>query len=143
MVGIMLVKEVMTKNVVKINEDKTVYEACLLYKDLKVGSIIITRNNQTEGIITERDIIERTICEKKDPVITSVSEIMTKKIISIHPLDSIEKALEKMKEFNIKKLPVIDNSKILGIITVTDISKARPDLSKRFMDSWVKPIWKD
>ncbi len=139
----MLVKEVMTKNVVTIEENKSVLDACIIYKNLKIGSIIITNKDIAEGIVTERDIIERTICERKDPSNTAVSEIMTKKIISIHPLENVEKALEKMKEYSIKKLPVINKDKIVGIITVTDISKARPDLSKRFMDSWVRPDWED
>ncbi len=139
----MLVKEIMSRNVVSIKGDKSVYEASLLYRDLGVGSILISEENKIKGIITERDIIERTICEKKDPIETKVSEIMTKEMITIHPLEKIEDALELMKENNIKKLPVLKNQEIVGIITVTDISKARPDLSKRFMDSWVKPIWKD
>lgn len=139
----MLVKEIMTKNVVIVPSKKTVYTASLLYKDLKIGSILISDNGKINGIITERDIIERTICEKKNPEKTKVSEIMTKKIISIHPLDTVEEALDKMKRNNIKKLPVIKNDKVAGIITITDISKARPDLSKRFIDSWVKPMWKD
>ena len=139
----MLVKEIMTKNVVIVPSKKTVYTASLLYKDLKIGSILISDNGKINGIITERDIIERTICEKKNPEKTKVSEIMTKKIISIHPLDTVEEALDKMKRNNIKKLPVIKNDKVVGIITITDISKARPDLSKRFIDSWVKPMWKD
>ena len=139
----MLVKEVMTKNVVTIEKNKSVLDACLLYRDLKIGSIIITNDNVVEGIITERDIIERAICEKKDPSNTSVKSIMTKKIINIHPLETVEKALEKMKEYNIKKLPVINKDEIVGILTVTDISKARPDLSKRFMNSWVKSDWED
>jgi len=139
----MLVKEIMTKNVVKIEEDKSVYDACIRYQDNKIGSLIITKKDICVGIVTERDIIERTICEKRDPSKTMVSEIMTKNPKSVHPLEKIENALEIMKLDNIKKLPVMKEKDIVGIITVTDISRARPDLSKRFMDSWVRPIWKD
>jgi len=139
----MLVKEIMTKHVVKIQENKSVYDACIKYRDLKVGSLIITKNGSCIGIITERDIIERTICNRKDPEKTLISEIMTGDLKYIHPLDTVEKALDIMIKENIKKLPVMIDKNILGIITVTDISKARPELSKRFMDSWVKPIWSD
>jgi len=68
---------------------------------------------------------------------------MTKNVKTVHALDKVEKAIEIMKTNNIKKLPVVVNQDIVGIITVTDISHARSDLSKRFVESWVKPVWKD
>lgn len=139
----MLVKEIMTKDVVKIDMDKSVYEASLTYRQLKVGSLLVTKDNHVVGIITERDIIERTICEKQDPGKTLVSEIMTKNPKSIHPLEKVETALNIMLKDNIKKLPVMVDHDIVGIITITDISKSRPELSKRFMNSWVRPSWND
>lgn len=139
----MLVKEIMTKKVISIDYDKTVFDASNMYKKYKVGSLIVTKKGECIGIVTERNIIERTICEKKDPIFTRIEEIMTSDPITIHPLETIDKALTIMMEFNIKKLPVVSEGGIVGIITVTDISRARPDLSKRFMESWVKPEWVD
>ena len=139
----MLVKEIMTKKVVTINSFDTVFDACIKYRDEKVGCLVVLENEFCIGIITERDLIERTLCMHKNPEITKVSEIMSKDIKTIYALDTIETALAVMKKHNIKKLPVILDDKIVGIITVTDISKARPDISKRFMESWVKPQWKD
>ena len=68
---------------------------------------------------------------------------MSSEIKTVHALDNLEKAIKIMEENNIKKLPVLKDENIIGIITVTDISKARPDLSKRFIDSWVKIRWED
>ncbi|RLF52789.1 MAG: hypothetical protein DRN24_02665 [Thermoplasmata archaeon] len=139
----MLVKEVMTKKVVTIEHDKTVLDACNLYRDKKIGCLIVIENGNCVGIVTERDIIERTICARRDPEKTRVREIMSTNLKTIHALDSIEKALAVMRDNNIKKLPVIVKEGVVGIITVTDISRARPDLSKRFIESWVKPVWRD
>jgi len=139
----MIVKEIMTKNVITIDKDESVLTACNIYKDRKIGCLIVTDEGACIGIVTERDLIERTICAKKDPNITKIKDIMSSEIKTIHALDSLEKALKIMKENNIKKLPVIVEDEIVGILTVTDISKARPDLSKRFMESWVKTSWKD
>ena len=139
----MLVKEVMSKNPIKIDLRKTVFDACILYKENKVGCLIVTENDKCVGILTERDLIERTICENKDPKTTLINEIMSSEIKTVHALDNLEKAIRIMKENNIKKLPVLKDENIIGIITVTDISKARPDLSKRFIDSWVKTRWQD
>jgi len=139
----MLVKEAMTKKVITIGAKQTVLDACNAYRDYKVGCLIVLDNDRCAGILTERDIIERTLCPRRDPEKTLVDEIMSSDIKTVHALDTLDKALEIMRENNVKKLPVVVNERIVGIITVTDISKARPDLSKRFIDSWVKTKWMD
>ena len=139
----MLVNEVMAKNVVTIDRKKTVFDACNMYKDYKIGCLIVTDEGKCVGIVTERDFIERTICLRRDPENTKVGEIMTSNLKTVHALDKIEKAIEIIVENKIKKLPVVIKKGVVGIITVTDISRARPDLSKRFINSWVKPRWKD
>lgn len=139
----MLVNEVMAKNVVTLDRKKTIFDACNMYKDHKVGCLIVTDEGKCAGIVTERDLIERTICSRRDPEKTKISEIMTTNLKTVHALDKIEKAIELIKTYKIKKLPVVKDEGIVGIVTVTDISVARPDLTKRFIDSWVKTRWKD
>jgi len=139
----MLVKEIMTKKVVTIRSDDMVFDACILYRDEKIGCLVVVENEFCVGIVTERDLIERILCMRKNPETTKVSEIMSSDIKTIYALDKVETAIDVMKKHKIKKLPVIADDKIVGIITVTDISKARPDISKRFMESWMKPQWKD
>ena len=139
----MLVKEIMTKNVVTIEANNTVFDACKKYHDYKVGCLVVEDNGFCVGIVTERDIIERTICVKKDPQKTKVSEIMSAGIKTVYALDSVDKAIEIMKQYKFKKLPVISNNDIVGIITVTDISNAKSEMTKRFMETWVKTKWQD
>jgi CBS domain-containing protein len=103
----------------------------------------VIKGENCVGIVTERDLIERTICQQRNPEHTKVQEIMSQNIKVVSSLDTIEKTLETMKQHKIKKLPVISSEKVVGIITVTDIAKARPDLSERFMESWMKAQWRD
>ena len=138
-----LVKEIMTKNVVTIDRNKTIFDACNLYKEKKIGCLLITDEGKCVGITTERNIIERTICSRIDPYETKIGDIMSKDLVTVHALDKIETAIEYMEFFEIKKLPVLVNDNIVGIITASDIAMARPDLSKRFIDSWVKARWND
>jgi CBS domain-containing protein len=112
-----------------------------MYRDKKVGSLIVIDQNRLVGIITERDLIEKTI--DKDINTALVKDIMTSNVITISPLDTLEKALNVMKKNKVKKLPVLSSSKLKGIITVTDIAYARPELTKRFIESWIKPRWDD
>jgi CBS domain-containing protein len=133
----------MTNEVVTIDYDDSVLHACLLYKEKKVGCLVVVKNGDSVGIVTERDLIERTICSQRDPATTKINEIMSSRIITIHPLKQYEEALTLMKKYGIKKLPVVSENKVQGIVTITDIANARSDLTQRFIDSWVKPRWDD
>ena len=133
----------MTKNVVTLDRNKTIFDACTLYKEKKIGCLLVTDEERCVGIATERNIIERTICSREDPYETKIGDIMSTDLVTVHALDKIETAIEYMEFFKIKKLPVLVNEEIVGIITASDIARAKPDLSERFVDSWVKARWKD
>lgn len=137
----MLVCEIMNKDLKSIDCNRSVLDAFKMYRDTKVGSLIVIDQNRLVGIITERDLIEKTI--DKDINKALVKDIMSSNVITISPLDTLEKALKVMKKNKVKKLPVLSSSKLKGIITVTDIAYARPELTKRFIESWIKPRWDD
>ena len=93
--------------------------------------------------MTERDVIERAICALKYPETTLIKEIMSSDVKTIHPLEKVDEAIRIMREFHIKKLPVIQGKSIVGIVTITDISYAKPEMAKEFMDTYVMPRWVD
>ncbi|EMR75416.1 putative signal-transduction protein containing cAMP-binding and CBS domains [Thermoplasmatales archaeon SCGC AB-540-F20] len=128
--GIILVSEIMSKDVVTVESDEPVLDACKLYKDRGVGCLVVMKEGIVLGILTERDIIERVILDHRDPNETKVEEIMSKNIQTVHASASVEKAVEIMEEHKIKKLPVILNNEIFGIVTITDIANALPGFSR-------------
>jgi len=137
----MIVRDVMTKKVITIDRNATVLDACNKYMECKVGCLVVTSaNGDCVGIVTERDLIERTICARRKPEETKVEDIMSSEIKTVHALDTLEKAVQIMKENNIKKLPVLLNEEIVGIITVTDIAK-RQQGGKKSIDSWIETEW--
>ena len=150
----MYIRDIMTRNVMTMNCHETVLEAYKKYRDFKVGCLVIKDNERCVGIVTERDLIERAINinpeEKEktmliDPKKTEIKEIMSSDIKTIQPLEKIETAVEIMEKYKIKKLPVVsDNDKLVGIITITDIALAVPELTgrvERFIQSWICPNW--
>ena len=140
----MLVEKIMRKRVFTIHHNRTVLNACNIFKKYKVGCLIVLdSDNSHVGILTERDVIERAICEGLPPEETKVEEIMTRDVKTIHPLLKIDKAIDMMKEFHIKKLLVVLDDSIVGIVTITDISYARPERTMEFIDTWVKSRWVD
>ena len=133
----------MKKEVVTISKDDSAFDASIKYRDYKVGCLVVVDKQRCVGVVTERDLIERVVCEKRNPEETKVEEIMSRDVKTIHRLSTVEDAIKLMKKYNIKKLPVVSDDMLVGIVTITDISHARPELSKRFIDSWVKIRWQD
>lgn len=130
----MFVKDIMAKKVISIDINKTVLDACIIFKEKGLGSLVVVNEGVIVGIITERDIIERIVINQKNPSKTKVKEVMSKNIITIHASARIEKAAELMRKHRIKKLPVILNNEFVGIITVTDLANIMPNFSKIISD---------
>jgi CBS domain-containing protein len=124
----MLVNQAMTKKVLIINPDITIKDAAKIMSQYRVGSIIVVEKDKLVGIITELDIIWKVVANELDPKITLVRDVMSKKVVTIKADQTLEDATEVMVENKIKKLPVIEGNKIVGIITATDIISIQPKL---------------
>ncbi len=120
----------MTREVISINSNETVMETCKKYQEHMVGCLVVMEGDLIVGIVTERDIIEKIILGEKNPKITFVRDIMTPNIKTVYSLSKIEEAVKIMKKNNIKKLPVIYNNILVGIITENDITHATDISSK-------------
>ena len=129
----MLVKDIMTREIASIDGEESILDACKIYRDLKVGSILVTLDKKLVGIVTERDFIERAMCNNLDLRKTKIQNIMSTDLNTIDPAESVNRALEIMKNNKIKKLPVVRSQEIVGMVTITDIGYSRPSV-KRFLD---------
>ncbi len=126
----MHIKEVMTKKVITIEKEKTVLDACKKYSRNLIGCLVVVENDRPVGIVTERDMIQRVIVKKRDPEKTKVKDIMSTNLIMIPPNATVEYDATTLMKYKIKKLPIVDNNKMVGIATVTDIAALVQDLSK-------------
>jgi len=124
----MLVKDVMNSDVKTIGPKVSVQEAAKIMSKFRIGSLIVVKNEELAGIVTERDIITKAVAESKDMTKTTVSNIMTKEVILIKPDADIEDASELMIQHHVKKLPVIFEKQLIGIITSMDIVAAQPKM---------------
>lgn len=117
------VKDLMTKDVITINKEKTIVDAAKIIEDKGVGSLIITDNGNIVGVLTERDIITRCIAKQCDPAKTRVSEIMSTPVVAIDPEADTIDAAKLMVSKMIRRLPVLEGGKLVGIITTYDLVK--------------------
>jgi CBS domain-containing protein len=108
-----------------------VRDAAKRMKENKVGCLLVVDGPRLAGIVTEDDIISKVVVEGKPPQTTPVEEIMVKEVVHISSQSTLEEAAELMTEKKIKKLPVVDSKRLVGILTATDIVAAEPKLMER------------
>jgi CBS domain-containing protein len=121
MAGIVLVRDVMTKDLRVVRPDTSVQEVVATMNKFNIGSIIVMQSDRPVGIITERDILRRQVEPCLAPEVLTARQIMTTPLITISDTASIEEAAKIMARKKAKRLPVMNNDKLVGIITFTDI----------------------
>jgi len=131
------VKDVMTKTVVTVESNKTVTEAAALMAENDVSNLIVMEDNTPIGIITERDFVRRVMAKEKNPQ-TKISEVMSTPLRVIDPDATLKEAARRMVRKRIRRLPVIKDNKLVGIITAADF--ARHLSKKTFTDDILEAI---
>jgi CBS domain-containing protein len=118
-----VVRDIMTKKIVMIDHDKTALEAAKIMTEKGISSLFVVKDNHPVGIVTERDFIKK-ICATELPVgEIKISDIMSKILTTADPDTPIEVAVQRMVNHKIRRLPVMEGGKLVGIITVTDLAK--------------------
>ena len=119
-----IVADIMSSPVVTIDSEANARDAALLMTDRRIGSIIVEKQGQPIGIVTERDMLERVVSLCKDPCETKMKEIMSSPLITTSKEIGILDAMRKMRENGISRLVVMDNSTLLGVVSERDIVRA-------------------
>jgi len=114
-----LVNQIMKNSILTIDSSVPAYEAAKMMEELNVGSLVVAENNVPVGIITDRDFAIK-VTAHSYPRDTPIRRIMSSPIISVGPFDTLLVAAELMSSSKLRKLPVIQDEKLVGIITATD-----------------------
>ena len=118
-----IIRDIMTKRVITIDEDSTALDAANLMSEKGISSLIVLNEGNPVGIVTERDFVKK-ICIKELQVSkVKIKDIMSKLRTFADPETPIEVAVQRMVNHKIRRLPVLENGKLVGIITVTDLAK--------------------
>lgn len=119
----MRLKDIMTKEVTAVSGDTTVLDAAQIMKDKNIGSVpICSENMNVEGIITDRDIVLRVVCNKKDPSTTKCGEVMSDRLVVGKTDMEVESALDLMGDLQVRRLPVVENGKLVGFVALGDMA---------------------
>ena len=140
------VKEIMNPNVVSSPSDTTLKEISELMVKHKIGSVVVVENDKAVGIVTERDFATKIMTKSYSPE-TKVSTIMSSPVIHVSPNQSVADIIDVMANNEIRKVPVIDDEKVVGIVSGTEFLRlfvqATDDDMKKIYQQYVKRIFSD
>ena len=135
------IRDIMEKNVVTIDDDKTALDAARLISEKDVSFLVIMKNNIPVGVLSESDFVKRLAADDKKASEVIVSEIMSSNFRWVEPETEIEDAIQKMLNNNVRRLVILDNNKLAGVITQTDLTGFLRD--KLLVDKTIKNIQKN
>jgi CBS domain-containing protein len=118
------IRDVMTSDPASVEASATVQDAAQLMDQKDIGAVLVVENGEVQGIVTDRDIAVRVVAKGNGPD-ASVREAATTDLESLSPDDSIEDAIQKMEQADVRRLPVVEDGKPVGIISLGDLAQAK------------------
>jgi CBS domain-containing protein len=117
------VRDIMQKNVITIESVKNAHDAAIILKEREISFLVVVKEGKPIGIVSERDIVRKIVADNNDAQTTQLEIIMSKNFKWVEPNASIESAVQKMLNNNIRRLVVLENENLAGVITQTDLTE--------------------
>ncbi len=138
----MQLKEIMRRDVVTIPQETMVNEAARLMEKNNVGCIVILKEGRACGILTDRDIVLKVVARGLDPAVTQVREVMQPDVIWARPEMDILEALRLMSFYRVRRVPVQDEGQVVGIVSLTDLSRVVQDEVDHLLSPPTAPLYR-
>jgi CBS domain-containing protein len=117
------VRDIMQKNVITIENVKKAHDAAIILKEREISFLVVVKEGKPIGIVSERDIVRKIVADNNDAQTAQLETIMSKNFKWVEPNASIESAVQKMLNNNIRRLVVLENENLVGVITQTDLTE--------------------
>ena len=119
------ITEVMTPDPVTVDAATTIHEAAKLMRDRDIGSLIVCQDGTVSGIVTDRDITLRAVADGKDPTSCTVGQVATTGTATINSDQSVDAAIALVREQNVRRLPVVEDGRPVGVVSLGDLAIER------------------
>ncbi|HEX4804504.1 MAG TPA: CBS domain-containing protein [Conexibacter sp.] len=123
------IKDVMTRDPVCVDPHDSAVDAARRMREVDSGAILVTEQGHLKGLLTDRDIVVRAVADGRDPAQVEVAEICSANIESLRPDDDVERAVQLMRERHVRRIPVVEGDKPVGIVSIGDLALARDEHS--------------
>lgn len=111
------------KEVISIAPHRPVFDALVVLAEYKIGALVVLEGKKLVGIFSERDYAREVILKGKSSKTTAINEVMTSKVLSAKPTETVEYAMSLMTEHRIRHLPVVENDQVIGVLSIGDLVK--------------------
>jgi CBS domain-containing protein len=120
------IQDIMTRTVETVPQNATVGEVARVMRDRAIGDVLVTDDSgELCGILTDRDLVIRVLAEDRNPDQVRVGEICTAHAVTLDPAATVEKAIELMRANAIRRIPVVENNRAIGIVSIGDLAKEK------------------
>lgn len=140
---ILKIESIMISDVITIEAEATIRQAVDIMNMQEIGCLVVVDDEEKPvGILTERDLLTRVLAKRKDPARTKVSQVMSKPLITGTPHMDIEDAAKLMFKKKIKKLPIVEDGRLVGLVTLTDLMRVQPqiiEILKKLSETEIPP----
>jgi CBS domain-containing protein len=119
------IREVMTADPQTVSSDATLEEAAREMQSDDIGAVLVTDNGGVAGILTDRDIVVRAVAEGRDPSSTKVGDVATREVQTLTPDSSVDDAIKLVREQNVRRIPVVEDGRPAGIVSIGDLAIER------------------
>lgn len=121
----MKVRDIMTQNVISVDEEESVLRASQVMRDANVGSVPVVRGDKMVGIITDRDIVVRNVADGEDVDNVTCKNIMTTDLVTCSPDMDVDEVAALMSKHQVRRIPVVENGKVVGMVSLGDLATQR------------------
>jgi len=133
------VRDAMTEDPRSVGASASVVEAARLMRERHIGALPVTEDEQLVGMITDRDIATRVVAENAVPETTSVGEVYSRDLITVEPSNELEEALQLMARHQVRRLPVVENGKLVGMVAQADIALKESERTRELVEAISEP----
>jgi CBS domain-containing protein len=119
------IRDVMTSSPTTLPKSASVLDAARTMRDSDIGDVIVMDNGQVCGIVTDRDVVIRTVAEGRNPSTTKLADICSQELTTVSPTDSVDQAVQLMRRKAVRRLPVVENGRAIGIVSLGDLAQER------------------
>ena len=119
-----MIRDVMSKNPLTLDAELSAIDAAKNMRDRDIGNVLVTRNDELCGIVTDRDLVVRCMADGQDPKATRLGQLCSKELVTVSQDSSVGDAIRKMTDKAVRRVPVVDGKKPVGIVSLGDLAQS-------------------
>jgi len=123
------IKDIMTSSPITLTADRPVIDAATAMKENNIGDVIVMTEGKMCGVVTDRDIVVRVIAQGREPQTTKLGDVCSRDVASVGPDDDVDRVIDLVRKRSVRRVPVVDGGKPVGIVSIGDLAMERDQTS--------------